>query len=157
GGADSFQREVEQIRERTTAIQAETAAMAGLNPLIDDFGYSIDFARSKQDLLNAAHKAGVAITPEVEASINAMAEGYAKATSAAEGLEQTQRQARQTAEFFADAAYDAFSDLIPQIETGNKALDKFLNTLIEAVAQSALLGKGPLAGIGGGGGLFGGL
>jgi len=157
GGADQYQREVEQIRERTAAIQAETAAMAQINPLIDDFGYAVDFARSKQDLLNAAHKAGVAITPEVEASINAMAEGYAKATSAAERLEQTQRQARQSAEFFADAAYDAFSDLIPQIETGNKALDKFLNTLIEAVAQSVLLGKGPLAGAGGGGGLLGGL
>lgn len=155
GGADQYQREVEQIRERTAAIQAETAAMAQINPLIDDFGYAVDFARSKQDLLNAAHKAGVAITPEVEASINAMAEGYAKATSAAERLEQTQRQARQSAEFFADAAYDAFSDLIPQIETGNKALDKFLNTLIEAVAQSVLLGKGPLGG--GGGGLLGGL
>lgn len=155
GGADSFQREVEQIKERTAAIQAETAAMSQINPLIDDFGYSIDFARSKQDLLNAAQKAGVAITPEVQASIEAMAQGYAKATSAAERLEQTQRQSRESAEFFADAAYDAFSDLIPQIETGNKALDKFLNTLIEAVAQSLLLGKGPFGG--GGGGLLGGL
>ncbi|MDR6757842.1 tape measure domain-containing protein [Mycoplana sp. BE70] len=155
--ADSFQREVEQIQERTAAIQAETAAMAGLNPLIDDFGYSIEFARSKQDLLNAAQKAGVEITPQVQASIEAMARGYAEATSAAERLDQSQRQAREASEFFADSAYDAFSDLIPQIETGNKALDKFLNTLIEAVAQSILLGKGPLAGLGGGGGFLGGL
>jgi len=157
-GADSFQREIEQIQERTAAIEAETAAMAQINPLIEDFGYSIDFARSKQDLLNAAQKAGVAITPDVQASIEAMARGYATATSAAERLEAVQQKSRETAEFFADAAYDAFSDLIPQIETGNAALDKFLNTLIEAVAQSVLLGKGPLAGIGGGGGgLFGGL
>lgn len=151
-----YAREIEQIRERTAAIQAETAAMAGLNPLIDDFGYSLEFARAKQELLTAAQKSGVEITPKVEAGIDAMAAGYAEANAAAEQLAQTQDKLRERAEFFGDTAYDAFSELIPQIKTGNAALDKFVNTLIEAVAQAALLGKGPLAGIGGGG-LFGGL
>ncbi|WP_454287080.1 tape measure protein [Rhizobium arsenicireducens] len=152
-----YAREIEQIRERTAAIQAETAAMAGLNPLIDDFGYSLEFARAKQELLTAAQKSGVAITPDVEASIDAMAAGYAEANAAADKLAETQDKLRKRAEFFADTAYDAFSELIPQIETGNEALDKFVNTLIEAVAQAALLGKGPLAGIGGGGGILGGI
>ena len=152
-----YAREIEQIKERTAAIQAETAAMAGINPLINDFGYAIEFARSKQELLNAAQKSGVEITPEVEASINAMASGYAEANAAADKLADTQDKLRDRAEFFADAAYDAFSELIPQIETGNAALDKFLNTLIEAVAQAVLLGNGPLAGVGGGGGLLGSL
>lgn len=156
-GANEYQREIEQIKERTAAVQAETAAMVQLNPLIDDFGYSVEFARTKQDLLTAAQQAGVAITPQVQASIEAMAKGYAEASAAADKLQATQAKAKEQAEFFAQTAYDSFSELIPQIETGNKALDKFLNTLIEAVAQSALLGKGPLAGIGGGGGLFGGL
>lgn len=54
---------------------------------------------------------------------------------------------------------DAFQSVIPAIETGNQVLDRFLNTLIEAVMQASLLGTGPLAGIfgGGGGGFLGGI
>ncbi|RVP33093.1 hypothetical protein CN109_14115 [Sinorhizobium meliloti] len=159
-GENEFQREIEQIKERTAAVQAETAAVAQVNPLIDDYGYAIELARSKQDLLTAAQEAGLKITPELEAQITQLATGYADASASADRLAQSQDQARQAADFLGDAAFDAFSDLIPQIETGNKALDTFLNTLIDAVAQSILLGKGPLAGLGGGGGgggLFGGL
>jgi tape measure domain-containing protein len=154
---NEYQREIEQIKQRTAAMTAETAALSKLDPLIDDFGYSLELARTKQELLNAAQQAGIKITPEVQASIDAMAQGYASASAAAERLSATQDKARERADFFADTAYDAFTELIPKIETGNTALDKFLNTLIEAVAQAALLGKGPLAGIGGGGGIFGGL
>jgi tape measure domain-containing protein len=159
GSSDDLQREIEQIQERTAAIQAETAAQAGLNPLLNDFGYAVEFAASKQDLLNAAKSAGKEITPELTAQIDGLAAGYANASSAAEKLAATQDKVREQAEFFGDAFYDAFSELIPKIETGNKALDKFLNTLIEAVAQAAILGKGPFGAPGGGGsgGLLGGL
>ncbi|MDX2385106.1 tape measure protein [Sinorhizobium medicae] len=159
GGADELQREIEQIQERTAAIEAETAAQAGLNPLLNDFGYAVEFAASKQDLLNAAKSAGKEITPELAAQIDTLAAGYANASSAAEKLAATQDKVREQAEFFGDSFYDAFSELIPKIETGNKALDKFLNTLIEAVAQAAILGKGPFGAPGGGGsgGLLGGL
>ncbi|MQU69096.1 tape measure protein [Sinorhizobium meliloti] len=159
GSADELQREIEQIQERTAAIQAETAVQAGLNPLLNDFGYAVEFAASKQDLLNAAKSAGKEITPELAAQIDTLAAGYANASSAAEKLAATQDKVREQAEFFGDAFYDAFSELIPKIETGNKALDKFLNTLIEAVAQAAILGKGPFGAPGGGGsgGLLGGL
>ncbi|XNY07051.1 tape measure protein [Sinorhizobium meliloti] len=159
GSADDLQREIEQIQERTAAIQAETAAQAGLNPLLNDFGYAVEFAASKQDLLNAAKSAGKEITPELTAQIDGLAAGYANASAAADKLAATQDKVREQAEFFGDAFYDAFSELIPKIETGNKALDKFLNTLIEAVAQAAILGKGPFGAPGGGGsgGLLGGL
>ncbi|MDW9507038.1 tape measure protein [Sinorhizobium meliloti] len=159
GSADELQREIEQIQERTAAIQAETAAQAGLNPLLKDFGYAVEFAASKQDLLNAAKSAGKEITPELAAQIDTLAAGYANASSAAEKLAATQDKVREQVEFFGDAFYDALSELIPKIETGNKALDKFLNTLIEAVAQAAILGKGPFGAPGGGGsgGLLGGL
>ncbi|WP_182305391.1 tape measure protein [Ciceribacter thiooxidans] len=152
-----YEREVEQIRERTAAITAETSAMASLNPLIDDFGYTLEYARAKQELLSAAQKAGLDITPKLEQSIDAMASGYANAAAEAEKLAQKQDKIVERADFFAQTTYDAFSKLIPKIETGNEALDGFLNTLIEAVAQAALLGTGPFAGVGGGGGLLGSL
>jgi len=156
--ADEFQREVEQIRERTAALQAETAAMAGLNPLVNDYGFALEKARAEQELLQAAQAAGKSITPELRAEIDQLATAYAEAGVAAEKLSEHQDGVREAASFFADTLGQAFMDLVPAIETGNKALDNLLNTLMEAVIQATLLGKGPLAGIlGGGGGNVGGL
>ena len=156
---DDLQREIEQIKERTAAIQAETEAQAGINPLIDDYDYAITKARATQELLNAAKKAGIEITPALKAQIDGLAEGYANATVEANKLAESQEQARELSDFLKGSMMDAFQSMIPAIETGNSALDKFLNTLIDAVLQATLLGKGPLAGIfgGGGGGLFSGL
>lgn len=156
---DDLQREIEQIKERTAAIQAETEAQAGINPLIDDYDYAITKARATQELLNAAKKAGIEITPALKEQIEGLAEGYANATVQANKLAESQDQAREAADFFKGSMMDAFQSMIPAIETGNSALDKFLNTLIEAVLQATLLGKGPLAGIfgGGGSGFLGGL
>jgi len=156
---DDLQREIEQIKERTAAIQAETQAQASINPLIDDYDYAITKARATQELLNAAKKAGIEITPALKEQIEGLAEGYANATVQANKLAESQDQAREAADFFKSSMMDAFQSMIPAIETGNSALDKFLNTLIEAVLQASLLGKGPLAGIfgGGGGGIFSGL
>ncbi len=151
---NELQREIEQIKERTATLQAETAAQAQINPLIDDYDYAITKARATQELLNAAKKAGIEITPALKEQINGLAEGYAHATAEANKLAESQEQAREAADFFKNSMLDAFQSMVPTIETGNKALDKFLNTLIEAVLQATLLGKGPLAGLFGGGGLF---
>jgi hypothetical protein len=66
--------------------------------------------------------------------------------------EEALRQAEEAARFFGDATEDAFMAMLPTIQTGNAALDGFLNTLIKVVAQAALFGSGPLAGLFGGGG-----
>lgn len=151
---NELQREIEQIKERTATLQAETAAQAQINPLIDDYDYAITKAKATQELLNAAKKAGIEITPALKEQINGLAEGYAHATAEANKLAESQEQAREAADFFKNSMLDAFQSMVPTIETGNKALDKFLNTLIEAVLQATLLGKGPLAGMFGGGGIF---
>ncbi len=151
---NELQREIQQIKERTATLQAETAAQAQINPLIDDYDYAITKAKATQELLNAAKKAGIEITPALKEQINGLAEGYAHATAEANKLAESQEQAREAADFFKNSMLDAFQSMVPTIETGNKALDKFLNTLIEAVIQATLLGKGPLAGLFGGGGLF---
>lgn len=163
GGANEFQRETEQIRERTEAIRAETEAQAGLNPLIDDYGYTLEFAASKQDLLNAAKQAGLTITPELEASINALAEGYARASAGAEELAQSQEDVRRAADDFKNSAKDITGGFISDLRSGKSAaealasaLDKVVDKLID-VALNSVFGTG--GGSGGGilGGLFGGI
>ena len=64
--------------------------------------------------------------------------------------------AAEASKFFSETAYDSIMSLVPAINTGNKALDDFLNTLIKTVMQAVLLGEGPLAKLFGteGGGLL---
>lgn len=169
---NEYQREVEQIQKRTTALQAETAAQAGLNPLINDYGYAVEFARAKQDLLTAAQEAGVKITPELKASIEQLASGYANAVVASEKLAEKQDEIRQRAEeamatakevtrgiidgFIEGAsAADILSDSLKKI--GNALLDDVLNSIFKI--NNAAGGGGFLSSIfggifGGGGGKF---
>lgn len=169
---NEYAREVEQIQKRTTALQAETAAQAGLNPLINDYGYAVEFARAKQDLLTAAQEAGVKITPELKASIEQLASGYANAVVASEKLAEKQDEIRQRAEeamatakdvtrgiidgFIEGAsAADILSDSLKKI--GNALLDDVLNSIFKI--NNAAGGGGFLSsifgGIFGGGGGFG--
>ncbi|QTK79697.1 Phage Tape Measure Protein [Agrobacterium tumefaciens] len=156
--ADEYAREVEQITKRTAALNAETAAQAGLNPLLNDYGHSIEFARAKQELLTAAQEAGVKITPELTASIEDLAAGYANAVVESERLSEKQDEIRQRAEEAMETAKDVTRGMIDGFIEGASAADiladslkKIGNALINDVLNNIF--KINNAG-GGGGGLF---
>ncbi|TCT34711.1 hypothetical protein [Martelella mediterranea] len=136
GGAASVDREREAVEKLIQALQ-------------DELQMSEMTAEEKKVFENL-RRAGAAATDEERASIEEL-------TRAIEDQKEKQEQAADTADFFRDTASDSFMALIPAIETGNAALDTLINKLIEAAAQAALFGQGPLAGIfGGGAGLLGG-
>lgn len=157
---NEYQREIDQITKRTTALQAETAAQAGLNPLLNDYGFAVEFARAKQDLLTAAQEAGVKITPELTASIEQLAAGYANAVVASEQLAEKQDEIRQRAEEAMATAKDVTRGLIDGFfEGADKAdiladsLKKIGNALLDDVLNNIF--KINNAGGGGGGFLSG--
>ena len=163
GGGKSKQseyaREIEQIRERTAALQAETAAQAQVNPLVDDYGYAMEKARTEHDLLAAAQEAGLAITPQLKTSIAQLAEGYAQASVEAQKLQESQEGVRQAAEDFKQTGKDVASGFINDLRQGKSmaealagALNKVKDKLIE-VALNAAFGLG--GGVGGAGGILG--
>ena len=159
--ADEYAREVEQITKRTAALKAETDAQAGLNPLLNDYGYTLEFARAKQDLLTAAQEAGVKITPELTASIDDLAAGYANAVVASEQLAEKQDEIRQRAEEAMATAKDVTRGIIDGFIEGASAADiladslkKIGNALIDDVLNSIFKVN---SAAGGSGGLLGGL
>ncbi len=150
-----YQREIEQITKRTDALKAETAAQAGLNPLLNDYGFAVEFARAKQDLLTAAQEAGIKITPELTASIESLASGYANAVAASEKLAEKQDEIRQRAEEAMATAKDVTRGLIDGFIEGASAADllkdslkKIADTLLNDVLNSIF--KVNNAGSGGG-------
>lgn len=155
GKQDELQREIEKIKERTAAIVAETEVQARLNPLIDDYDYALTKARATQDLLNAAKKAGVEITPELRARIDELAEGYAQATVAANQLAEAQDQARRSAEEMRTLGKDVMSGFIQDLRNGVDASEALANALGKVADKLLEIALNSLFS-GGGGGLLGG-
>lgn len=149
---DDYQREIEQIKERTAAIQAETAAMAGINPLIDDYGYAVEKARSRQELLTAALKAGKEITPELAAEIENAADAYASASAEAGRLAEAQDKVRQAAEDAKESARDFAGTFIDGMLDGKSAADALSDALKQLGSRLLNSGLDQLFGLGGGGG-----
>ncbi|MDW9781819.1 tape measure protein [Sinorhizobium meliloti] len=126
---NEYKREIKQIKERTASLRAETAAQAKINPLINDYGYAVEFAAAKQDLLTAAQEAGVKITPEIAASIHDLASGYASAVAASEQLAEKQDEIRQRAEEAMATARDVTRGIIDGFVEGASAADVLAESL----------------------------
>jgi hypothetical protein len=143
-GGGSRDRAAEEAKHEAEAVRDLIAEMEHELSLI---GMTDEQRRAAE----ISRRAGAAATDEERAKIVMLNEELHRQAEA-------YRVAKETGEFLKDTLGTAIADLIPVIETGNDALDRMLNTLIEAVAQAALLGQGPLAGLfGGGGGLLAGL
>lgn len=151
---DSFEREIAETERRTAALRAETAAQAGVNPLIDDYGAAVETARVRQELLNAALEAGVAITPDVSAKIDTLAQSYANASVDAQKLAEEQDRTRASAEDFASIGKDALGGFVSDLRHGKTAaealagaLDKIADRLLDLALNSLFDSAG--------GGIFG--
>lgn len=159
---NEYERELRSINERTSATVAETEALRQLNPLVDDYGYAVEKARTEQDLMNAAQRAGLAITPELRAQIAATADQWAMATAEANKLAEAQDKIRQRSEEWQDAQKDALRGIVDDLIQGKSAAEAFAGAL-QKIANKLLdmafddLFTGLFKGSGGGGGFLSGL
>lgn len=181
GGSSSkkqsdFQREIEQIKERTAALKAETAALSQRDPLIEDYGYTLEKASVAQDLLAAAQKSGLAVgkevssvqqllngdfsnlTPKARDQAEAMltlSEAQAVATVESEKLAEKQKNLVDAVADFKETSKSMLSGFISDLRQGKSAtealegaLNKVLDKVIDIAINSAFDPKS------GGGGFF---
>lgn len=152
-----FQGDVADIQKRIDVLNAEYAAQARLNPLINDYGFAVEKAKIQQQLLSEAQKAGVTVTPELAASIDALSTNYAKASSASENLKASQERLKQSATEFRDASRDVVGGFISDLRSGKSAAEALAGALDKVVDKLIDVGLNAVFGTGGGGGLLGGL
>lgn len=144
--ADDYKQMTAAIADRTAAIEAETAAQAGLNPLINDYGFAVEKARAEYDLLSSAQRAGLTITPELREQIDQLATAYASASVSAAQLAEQQGKTQQAAENFSYASRDVLGGFVSDLKAGvdgavalanaldnvaDKLLDMALNALFD--------------------------
>jgi tape measure domain-containing protein len=139
-------------------LEEELALRAGLNPLIEDYGYALEKWRKEQELLNAAEDAGIALTPDLEQKIGLIAEAYASGTAALEKLQETQDKAKESLQEWLDLAKSATRSFIDDLIEGKSAAEALSNVLSQLGSYLIDLGLNTIFGGGGGGlGIFGSL
>lgn len=126
---DEFASEIEQLKERTVAMQAATAAQAALNPLVNDYGAAVEKARIVQELLTVATRDGKTVTDEQKASIEEAAQAYISAAVAADKLADKQDEIREKAQEAAEFNKSFARGIVDDFLSGADAADVFANAL----------------------------
>lgn len=152
---DGFERELAQTQRRIALMRAETSAQAGLNPLVNDYGDALAFARTKQDLLNAAQQAGKTITPELAATIDGIARSYASASTEAQKLADSQDMTRATAQVMSGLGRDVLGGFISDLRAGASASDMLVNALGKIEDKLLDIALNAIFSTTGGGGIMG--
>jgi tape measure domain-containing protein len=149
--ADEYERLSKRISESTSELVAETEALRGLNPLIEDYGYAAERARLERELLNAAEEAGKQITPQLRAEIAALADQYGLAVAESARLAESQDELRQSFEDMRDLGKDILGGFVSDLIEGRSATDALAGALSKVAAQLVEIGLNDLFGKSGSG------
>ncbi|MBT0777927.1 phage tail tape measure protein [Paracoccus sp. pheM1] len=137
---DEFERDAKSIRERTEALQIEAQVLAAVAISGEDYGDAMAYATEKARLLAAAQQAGRQITPELEAEIDALAAGYARAGQAAEDAADKMEQIRGASERGRDALEDMFGSIIDGSASAKDAVASLLAEIAKAQVIKGIMG-----------------
>lgn len=145
---NDYQREIQAIGERTRALEAERTTV-GLS--------AGDTAKAEAAfrLLEAAKQANVAITPQLEADIQRVAEAYGNATAEIEKARDAQEAVAEAMRDFRSTAKDAVGSFISDLGRGKSAADAFANTLDRIADKMVDMALNSMFSTGGSGGLGG--
>ncbi|AKR55701.1 putative tail length tape measure protein [Devosia sp. H5989] len=150
-----FQDSLDEQQRRIDNLREETALQATLNPLLNDYDQRLTELKTRQELLNAAEKAGIDITPEMRARIYDLALGYANATVEAEKLAEAQDNARQQMEDWFSTSKDITRGFIDDLIEGKSAAEALGNAFQQLGGKLLDLGLSSLFGTGSGANPFG--
>lgn len=126
---NDYENLVNSTKERIEAIKNETAATAQLNPLVKDYGYSLEKAKKQLELQTAAKKSDIELTPQITQSIEEQASNYAKAAFEQAKLTAQQEEIRQRYQTLKDTSRDATRTFIDGMISGETAAKSFSDSL----------------------------
>ncbi|WP_313349939.1 tape measure protein [Paracoccus sp. (in: a-proteobacteria)] len=137
---DDFAKEVEAIRERTAAMEAEAASLLLVAASGEDYGDALEYARKRAELLHAAQKAGKQITPELAAEIDQLAQAYVTAGQSAEEAAEKLDRIRQQSERGKQALEDMFGSVIDGSMSAKDAVAQLLAEIAKTQMLNAIMG-----------------
>ncbi len=149
---DDFEAAMEATRQEILLLEAETAAFISAAEAGGDYAGASDYARKKAELLMAAQKQGLAITPELTAEIEEQARAFVTAGLEAEAAADRIKQLEAVSEKGRDALGGIFEAMI---DGSASAKDAIASLLIEIAKMQFKKGMFSLLEAVGGEGVFG--
>ncbi len=147
GQADDFSRAVDAIRERTAELEAEAAALVLAANSGREYGDAIDFAMQRARLLNAAQRAGLEITPELEAAVDSLADAYTRSAGRADEAAESIRKTQIASERGAAALSQMFGGILTGARDAKDAMAQLLQRIAEVQIEAAITGLSKGGGI----------
>lgn len=122
---DTFERRQLSLK---TLLQ-EIDAQSKLNPLVNDYGFALEYAKVKQELLNEAQAKNVKLTPEQVDAIDALAKASANASVTMKTLSEAQDKFKSRVDSFRDTTRSAMEGFIQDIRNSTSLIDALGNAL----------------------------
>lgn len=134
-----YEREIQAIAEETAALNLEASALGQVTGAQARQGDAIELARTKADLMAAAQRSGLEVTPELTAKVDQLAQGYQDAgiaaDEAAKRIETMQNAGRESAE----AIGSVFASLAAGRITAKQALQQMLVDFAQYLIKKAIM------------------
>lgn len=143
GGAaalDEFAREAQAIRDRTRELEFESAALIAGAAAGKSYSDAVALAAEKAKLLHAAQQAGKAITPELTAEIDKLAQSYADAASKADQAADKMKRVEDAGQKGAQALSDLFDGVLSGSMSAGEALAGLLRQIAQAQFNKVFMG-----------------
>jgi len=137
---DDYDNMVRRMEDQTRKLQEQAAT----------YGMAAEHVaryRAEQELLTAAQRAGRDLTPQLRAEIGGIADSYAEAAKRVEDLKKSQDAANQAIQGYAQLGYDLFDGFISGAKSFDQTINDLTKSIMKMVAQAALMGTGPFAGL----------
>jgi hypothetical protein len=149
GGSRSqseYDRELQSIAEETAALKLEAEALAQVTGARIGQADAIDNARTKAELLSAAQRSGMALTPELRTQIDQLADAYTNANTAAEMAADRIAEVQEASQAGAQSVADVFEGLATGALTAEQAVGQLILQILKLSLQKRLLEAGSGAG-----------
>ncbi|MDH7795803.1 MULTISPECIES: hypothetical protein [unclassified Beijerinckia] len=158
GGAQGFDQVegyLNRLQRSTELLQVEAAAM-------DKSKVEREKMVRMVEAEAQARSRGTPLSEKEREQVEATATAYANASQKLEALQQRRESLNQSADLLGNQLIDGFDAIALRGESAASVIKSLISVLIKAVAQAALLGSGPFAGLfgtagasGATGGIFG--
>lgn len=139
GGQNDYAQKIEALSAETIALENEAAALIAAASAGKTYGNALEIAKTKAELLTAAQRSGVAVTPELEASLDRLAAGFVQAGASAEEAATRLKSVQEEGKRGAQAVSDIFMSLATGSMTAQDALGQLLIQMAKVALQKKLM------------------
>ncbi|MEO9630965.1 MAG: hypothetical protein ABJG14_11055 [Sulfitobacter sp.] len=143
---NDLQREIAAIQEETAALTLQASEIAKVTGARGNHADALELARTKAELLAAAQRAGVEVTPQLATQIDTLAQGYVAAGTAADKAADKIREIQEASAQGAQALTDVFMGMASGATTAEQALAQLVLQLIKMETQKRLMAMADSAG-----------